>query len=92
MSHALTIELSDDTYAAVRRQAEAAGVPPEAVVAGWVSERVNGNGRSAADLSAARARFERHFGSVDMGGPLGADNEQIDADLAREYGDTHEPK
>ena len=39
---------------------------------------------------AARARFERHFGEVDFTDAAGADNEQIDADLAREYADTHE--
>ena len=30
------------------------------------------------------------FGSVDLGYPTGADNESIDADLAREYASTHE--
>lgn len=30
------------------------------------------------------------FGSVSLGQPTGADNEQIDADLAREYASTHE--
>ncbi len=30
------------------------------------------------------------FGSVDLGHPTGADNETIDADLAREYASTHE--
>lgn len=30
------------------------------------------------------------FGSVDLGQPTGADNESIDADLAREYASTHE--
>jgi hypothetical protein len=41
-------------------------------------------------LQAARERFERHFGAVNLGHPTGADNESIDADLAREYGDTHQ--
>ena len=35
-------------------------------------------------------RFRRHFGEVSSGYTSGADNESIDADLAREYGDTHE--
>ena len=35
-------------------------------------------------------RFERHFGEVSSGRSNGADNESIDADLAREYGDSHE--
>ena len=30
------------------------------------------------------------FGSVSLGYPTGADNESIDADLGREYMDTHE--
>ena len=30
------------------------------------------------------------FGSVDLGNPTGANNESIDADLAREYASTHE--
>ena len=37
-----------------------------------------------------RVRFEQHFGEVDRPDAVGADNKQIDADLAREYGDTHE--
>ncbi|MEK6407673.1 MAG: hypothetical protein AABN34_11975 [Acidobacteriota bacterium] len=30
------------------------------------------------------------FGSVDLGYPTGADNDAIDADLARDYASTHE--
>jgi AF2212-like protein len=30
------------------------------------------------------------FGSVDLGHPIGIDNESLDADLAREYADPHE--
>ena len=39
---------------------------------------------------AARERFERHLGAIDLGYPTGVDNEQIDADPAREYATTHE--
>ncbi len=35
-------------------------------------------------------KFRNHFGAVSLGNPNGSDNESIDADLAREYGDTHE--
>ncbi len=38
----------------------------------------------------ALSRLLSHAGSIDMGRPTGTDNEQIDADLAREYGDSHE--
>ncbi|HQU91476.1 MAG TPA: hypothetical protein PLK77_04225 [Pyrinomonadaceae bacterium] len=40
----------------------------------------NGNGGGLREL----------FGSVSLGHPTGADNESIDADLAREYGNDHE--
>jgi len=38
----------------------------------------------------AEERFARWIGSVNSGNPHSADNEQIDADLAREYGATHD--
>lgn len=41
------------------------------------------------ELHSARERFERHFGEIDLGYATGLDNEQIDADLAREYSATH---
>ncbi len=34
----------------------------------------------------------RHFGSINSGDPDSGNNEKIDADLAREYGDPHEPE
>ncbi|HBI43686.1 MAG TPA: hypothetical protein DDY78_12675 [Planctomycetales bacterium] len=43
-----------------------------------------------AEKNAARDRFERHFGEVNLGRATGADNEGIDADLARAYADNHE--
>jgi hypothetical protein len=44
--------------------------------------------RTAVEEQVARKRFERHFGEVDLGFATGVDNEQIDADLAREYAAT----
>ena len=38
----------------------------------------------------SRGILRELFGSVALGYPTGADNESIDADLAREYADTHE--
>ncbi|MGH9426672.1 MAG: hypothetical protein ACRD2L_10290 [Terriglobia bacterium] len=39
---------------------------------------------------AAWERLQQHFGAVNLGSPTGADNESIDADLAREYNSRHE--
>lgn len=38
----------------------------------------------------AKARLRLHAGAVNSGDPNAADNERIDADLARAYGDPHE--
>jgi antitoxin YefM len=46
--------------------------------------------RTDAEKQAARERFESHLGEVDLGYATGVDNEQIDAELARAYADTHE--
>ena len=98
MSQILTVELSDEVYAAIQRQAEASGTSPAHWIAkmleqqyssfrDWQSIRAR---RTEAEKQAARERFERHFGEVDLGYATGVDNEQIDADLAREYADSHE--
>jgi hypothetical protein len=53
-------------------------------------ESVNGKPLSEAEAQLAEERFARWIGSVNSGNPRSADNEQIDADLAREYGATHD--
>lgn len=98
MSQTLTVEQSDEVYAAIRRQADAAGTSP----AHWVAKALEQQygrlrdgqparaQRTEAEKHVARERFEQHFGEVDLGYATGVDNAQIDADLAREYADTHE--
>ncbi len=45
---------------------------------------------SAEDERLAEDRFSQWIGSVESGNPRSADNEQIDEDLALEYGATHD--
>jgi len=91
MSQTLVLQLSDEAYATLRREAESTGASPAEVAAGWVERQVAGCSlRTEADRQAARERFERHFGEVDMGCATCLDNETIDAELAAEYADTHE--
>lgn len=91
MSQSLTVQLSDEAYAALRRRAQVAGASPSHVAAALLERQVKGAGalRTDAEMQAARERFERHFGEVNLGHPTGADNDSIDADLAREYSSTH---
>jgi len=42
------------------------------------------------EKKAAMERLLRHAGAASLGYATGADNESIDADLAREYGSSHE--
>jgi hypothetical protein len=93
MSHPLTVELSDPAYAALQRRAQAAAQSPAELAAATLEQKFGaadvGHTNTEAER-AARERFERHFGSVNLGHATGIDNEGIDADLARAYGDSHE--
>lgn len=98
MSQTLTLELSDEVYTAIRCQAETAGTSPAHWIATTLEQQYGGvrewqntrAQRTEAEQQAARERFEHHFGEADLGYATGIDNEQIDADLAREYAATHE--
>ena len=92
MSRILTLEVSDEIYTLLQRQAQAAGTSPAEVIMGAL-ERQYAWVRSAqteVDNQVARTRFERHFGALDIGRATGADNDSIDADLAGEYSADHE--
>jgi hypothetical protein len=98
MSQTLTLELSEEVYSAILRHAEAVGTSPAHWIASTLEQQYSSSRaqplartqRTEAEKQAARERFERHFGEVDLGYATGVDNEQIDADLAREYAATHE--
>jgi hypothetical protein len=96
MSRSLNLELSDEAYAALRRLAEGAGTSPAEIAARSLESQFGGTNapalprpRTEAEKEAARQRFEHHIGEIDLGYPPGADNAAIDADLAREYDDSH---
>jgi hypothetical protein len=100
MSHALTVAVSDQVWTALQKQAASIGTPADQLAATVLAEHFVATPQPAPrkrkedmtdeEKEAARQRFRRHFGSVSLG--TGADNESIDADLAREYGDNHEPE
>lgn len=67
--------------AAAKVIAARSGDTPEHILEAWRARQFG-----AADMNADRdawARLEVHIGAVDAGFPTGANNEQIDADLAR---------
>jgi hypothetical protein len=86
MSQQLTLELSDEVYNTLQRQADAIGLS----VTDWIITKL-GNSDSVEKQSTntqqeqARQRFKSHAGSISLGYATGIDNESIDADLAKIY-------
>lgn len=86
MPYRLTLELPDEVYRPLTRAAAQAGQTPEQ----WTLAHLRTCLPAAPERAGDLARLMRHAGAVDLGHPTGADNEAIDADLAREYGSSHE--
>ena len=93
MSKSVTLELPDDVWRAMVEEALHEGRTPEAIAVKWLTGKApKRDQKSPRQTEAGRNRFRRHFGAVKSVKPRSADNEQIDADLAREYASTHEVK
>jgi hypothetical protein len=93
MSQHLTLELSDEVYADLQQKANTVGLS----IADWIvdvlSNQNNGLSKvlhSAVQQEEARQRFRNHAGAISLGYSTGADNESIDADLARAYASEYE--
>jgi len=103
MTHSLTLEVPDDLFQPILERAREAGETPEEWTLSRLRLQLLLNEQGSRDIShevsqevsheaGAKAITEltQHAGSVDLGFATGADNEQIDADLANEYAETHE--
>ena len=88
MEHRLTITLPDEVYQPLVEAANNLGQTPEELAAQRVKQATVPLRRklSEEEERAAEERFARHIGAWSSGDPRSADNERIDADLAREYG------
>jgi hypothetical protein len=85
----VTYEMVQAIFAATAREMAAkSGRPAEEILA-EIKARYAPKPRpilSDAEKQAELAKLMRHAGAVDSGDPRSADNDRIDADLAREYG------
>lgn len=91
MKQILSLNLNEEVFDAIRRRAEASGLSPAEVAAESLHREFAVSRPpvlSEAEREAMFQRMKRHIGAVAQG--TGCDNEQIDADLARSYGDNHE--
>jgi len=90
----LTFQVCNEVYEACQQIATQYGRTEEEVVLEWLAKRASKQ-RPTLTEEESRAAWERllqHAGAVKSGDPRSADNDRIDADLAREYGSTHEEK
>lgn len=86
MSRTLKLEFPDEVYESIEKAARQTGQTPEE----WATARLRSAAPTEKEWDEAKEQLSRHIGAVDLGYPTGADNESIDRDLAREYGDSHE--
>lgn len=88
MSKNLTLEIPDEVFSNFQRQAESKGETAEKFVLEIVlknSPKMN-DGLSEQEKDQALEELMKFSGSVNSENPRSGDNEQIDADLAKEYG------
>jgi hypothetical protein len=93
MSQILTLELSEQVFAAIQLQAQTIGISPEQLAATLLEQQFTQALKlllNEAEKKEARARFERHFGALELDNSTNLDNESIDADLVKEYASNHE--
>ncbi|MEH2359445.1 hypothetical protein [Nostoc sp.] len=92
MSQVLSLELSDEVYAALQQQAELAGVSLAELVTTSIQQQYGSLRREKSQTETEkerdRQRFQSHAGNINLGYATGADNESIDADLVRAYSNT----
>jgi len=78
MSQRIIVELSDEVYTAIQRQAEEADISPAQVASvsleryfheqrGALRKSRGQSKKNKTALQEARERFEKHFGAVDLG-------------------------
>jgi hypothetical protein len=92
MSKTLTYDVPEELYEAFDHIARRDGKSTEQVALEYLARRAAERRPklSEEERQAARDRLLRYAGAVNSGDPNSADNERIDADLAREYTRTHE--
>lgn len=92
MARIVKYEIADEIYQAIEAVAERTGISTEAALLQYLALHIRARRDRASneEISSAQERFRQYIGSVSLGRATGADNESIDADLAREYGSSHE--
>lgn len=85
---AITIQVPDELYDLCQQLAIQSGRPLEECIVELILRHTRKSRPLLSDeeRTIAMDLLRRHAGAQSLGYPTGADNESIDADLAREYG------
>jgi hypothetical protein len=92
VSQVVTLQLPEKVFESVQRAATAAGKTPAEWIVGQMLHHLPDADFLAKQLMTEEQKREAHerlrsmFGFFHSGDPHGSDNDKIDADLAREYG------
>ncbi len=91
MSQTLTTKLSDEIYQVLQRLAPDMGITVKELAMQWVERYAKKPSAQLTDEArqAGWEHLQRHMGTENLGYATDADNERIDADLAKGYADTH---
>ncbi|ABA57046.1 hypothetical protein [Nitrosococcus oceani] len=89
MSQIINLELSNSTFEAIQKKAKEAGLSPSNLIKELLEKKYHSKVMSEEGKDKARSNFERHFGGFDLGYSMGADNEDIDKELANSYMDSN---
>ena len=89
----VTFQVPEEIYESMQALAAESATPFEDVVAEYLAQRVRKQPPQvdkSCDHQAERSRLLRYAGIFSSGDPNSADNDRIDTDLVREYGESHE--
>ena len=90
MSKTFTFEIQDEVYEALKHMAKREGRSVDVLVLEYLAKHFPKPPLSEKERKAADKQLLKYAGVESLGYPTGADNESIDADLAREYGSSRE--
>jgi len=83
VSHSLRLDVPDEVYEPLRRQADACGRQPEQLAVQWLRGQAVALGLTAGEpTDQAWGGLLSFAGQASLGHPSGADNAGIDTDLA----------
>lgn len=89
MNRTLTLELPEEIYEQLSEAAPQLGLTPEETAVHWLRQyapKRSPSPMTEGEGKAAWARLLRHAGAIHSNDVNAGDNDQIDKDLAREYG------